>query len=105
MGTRYAHRPAGLLRGPPRLRCGRPQPHGRPGSFPERDVLLRAGQGRAGQAARLALVNGVAGAMWATGGQPRVVFGFSITGGKITAIDMLADPERLRQLDLRVLNG
>src|SRR5215468_7629296 len=57
--------------------------------------------GRA-RAAQLALVNGVAGALWATGGQPRVVFGFTINKGKITAIDMLADPERLRQLDLIV---
>jgi RNA polymerase sigma factor (sigma-70 family) len=60
--------------------------------------------GRA-RVAQLALVNGIAGAMWAPGGQPRVVFGFTITGGKITAIDLLADPERLRQLDLTVLGG
>ena len=60
--------------------------------------------GRA-RAAQLTLVNGIAGATWATAGRPRVVFGFTITGGKITAIDMLADPERLRRLDLIVLNG
>jgi RNA polymerase sigma-70 factor (ECF subfamily) len=34
-----------------------------------------------------------------------VVFGFTITGGKIVAIEMLADPERLRQLDLAVLSA
>jgi RNA polymerase sigma-70 factor (ECF subfamily) len=39
------------------------------------------------------------------GGQPRVVFQFTTTGGKIVAIDLVADPERLRQLDLAVLNG
>ena len=50
--------------------------------------------------AQPALVNGAAGAVWAPGGRPRVVFGFTITRGKIVAIDMLADPERLRQLDL-----
>ena len=38
-------------------------------------------------------------------GEPRVVFGFTITRGKIVAIDLLADPERLRQLDLAVLGG
>ncbi len=53
--------------------------------------------------AELALVDGAAGAGWAPGGQPRVVFGFTIKGGKIVAIDLLADPERLRQLDLTVL--
>ncbi|MDQ6602006.1 MAG: RNA polymerase subunit sigma-70, partial [Chloroflexota bacterium] len=56
------------------------------------------------QAAQPALVNGAAGAVWAPGGRPRVVFGFTITRGKIVAIDILADPARLRQLDLTVLN-
>jgi RNA polymerase sigma-70 factor (ECF subfamily) len=58
--------------------------------------------GRA-RAAQPALVNGAAGAVWAPGGQPRIVFSFTITRGKIVAIDLLADPERLRQLDLVVL--
>jgi RNA polymerase sigma-70 factor, ECF subfamily len=59
--------------------------------------------GRA-QAARPALVNGVAGLVWAPGGRPRVVFGFTITGGKIVEIALVADPERLRQLDVAVLD-
>ena len=63
-----------------------------------------AGQfsGRA-RVAQLALVNGTIGLVWASGGHPRVVFDFTIRGGKIVAIDMLADPERLRELDLEVL--
>jgi len=56
-------------------------------------------KGRA-QAAQPALVNGPAGLAWVAGGQPRVVFEFTITGGKISAIDLVADPERLSQLDL-----
>ena len=48
--------------------------------------------------ARLALLSGAVGAVWAPGGQPRVAFGFTITGEKIVAIDLIADPERLRQL-------
>jgi RNA polymerase sigma factor (sigma-70 family) len=60
--------------------------------------------GRA-RAVRPALVNGAAGAVWLQRGQPRMVFGFTISGGKIAAIDMLADPERIRQLDLVVLRG
>jgi RNA polymerase sigma-70 factor, ECF subfamily len=55
--------------------------------------------GRA-RAARLMLVNGVAGAVWAHRGQPRMVFGFTITNGKITEIAMVADPEEISQLDL-----
>jgi RNA polymerase sigma-70 factor (ECF subfamily) len=51
-----------------------------------------------------ALVNGVVGLVWAPRGQPRVVFGFTITRGKIVEIDLVADPERLRQLDLVILN-
>jgi hypothetical protein len=39
--------------------------------------------------------------IWAPGGGPRVGFGFTITGGKILGIDMVADPERLHQLELR----
>ena len=53
--------------------------------------------------AQPALVNGAVGAVWAPGGRPRVVFGFTITRGKIVEIELLADPERLRRLDLTVL--
>jgi RNA polymerase sigma factor (sigma-70 family) len=58
--------------------------------------------GRA-RAAQPALVNGAVGLMWASGGRPRVVFGFTIVRGKIVEIDMVADPERLGQLDLALL--
>ena len=54
--------------------------------------------------AQPALVNGAAGLVWAPGGQPRAVFGFTIARGKIVEINLIADPERLRQLDLTVLN-
>jgi len=54
--------------------------------------------------AQPALVNGAAGAVFAPGGQPRAVLAFTITRGKIVEIDILADPERLRQLDLAVLD-
>jgi hypothetical protein len=59
--------------------------------------------GRA-RAAQPALVNGAAGLVWAQGGRPTVAFGFTITRGKIVEIDLIADPERLRQLDLAVLD-
>jgi RNA polymerase sigma factor (sigma-70 family) len=59
--------------------------------------------GRA-RAARPALIDGAAGAVWAPGGTPRIAFRFTVTRGKIVAIDILADPERLSQLDLAVLD-
>jgi ketosteroid isomerase-like protein len=54
--------------------------------------------------AQPALVNGAAGVIVARGGRPFSVMGFTITGGKIVEIDILADPQRLRQLDLAVLD-
>ena len=60
--------------------------------------------GRA-RAARPALVDGAAAAVWAPGGRPRVVVGFAIAGGRIVGIELLADPERLRRLDVTVLDG
>jgi RNA polymerase sigma factor (sigma-70 family) len=59
--------------------------------------------GRA-RTAQPALVNGAMGAVWAPGGRPRVVFGFTITRGRIVEINLVADPARLRQLDLAILD-
>lgn len=61
--------------------------------------------GRA-HAAQLALVDGAAGLAWAPGGQPRVVFAFTLDGkGKIISIEIIADPARLSQLDLQLIGG
>jgi RNA polymerase sigma factor (sigma-70 family) len=49
--------------------------------------------------ARPALVNGAAGVVVAPRGRPYSVMGFTVRGGKIVEIDILADPARLRQLD------
>jgi RNA polymerase sigma-70 factor (ECF subfamily) len=49
---------------------------------------------------RPALVNGAAGAVVVPGGRLFSVMGFTVSGGKITAIDALVDPERLAQLEL-----
>jgi RNA polymerase sigma factor (sigma-70 family) len=54
--------------------------------------------------ARPALVNGAAGVVVAPHGRPFSVMGFTVAEGKIVAIDALADPERLRDLDLTVLD-
>jgi RNA polymerase sigma-70 factor (ECF subfamily) len=53
--------------------------------------------------AQPALVDGIPGAVWAPGGRPRVVFAFTVVDGRIVGIDMLADPERLDELDLTIL--
>ncbi|EIV92134.1 sigma-70 family RNA polymerase sigma factor [Frankia sp. QA3] len=55
---------------------------------------------RFGRAARPALVNGTAGLVTMSAGRPFAVMGFTISGGRITEIDILADPDRLRTLDL-----
>jgi hypothetical protein len=51
-----------------------------------------------------ALVNGAAGIVTAPEGHPISVMALTVRGGKIVAIDILADPERLRQLDLTNLS-
>jgi hypothetical protein len=53
---------------------------------------------------RPALVNGVAGVVVAPHGRPFSVMGFTVVGGRIVAIDALSDPERLRELDVSVLD-
>ena len=93
------------------------------------DVVLRADTGRPGSGLRVvrgattvagqaitfrrfgkfrstpALVNGVAGLVNTADGQPVSVMSFTITNGRISAIDILADPDRLRQLDLAILDS
>ena len=68
-------------------------------------VRTAGGFARLARFSRPALVNGAAGVVVAPGGRPVAVMAFTITGGKIVEIDVLADPERLRQFDLAVLDG
>jgi RNA polymerase sigma factor (sigma-70 family) len=49
---------------------------------------------------RPALVNGAAGAVVAPRGRLLSVMGFTVSDGRITAIDALVDPKRLAQLEL-----
>jgi RNA polymerase sigma-70 factor (ECF subfamily) len=50
-----------------------------------------------------ALINGVAGAVSTLDGEPFSVGAFTVREGKVVALDILADPARLRRLDLTVL--
>jgi RNA polymerase sigma-70 factor, ECF subfamily len=68
------------------------------------EAVARTFAGRA-QAARPALVDGLAGAVWSVGGRPRVVFGFTVVDGRVTGIDLLADPGRLAELAIGPLVG
>ena len=55
---------------------------------------------------RLALVDGSVGIVFAPAGEPRVVLTFQVSGErKITAIDVIADQDRLRSLRLAELPG
>ena len=49
---------------------------------------------------RPALVNGTAGVVVTPRGRPLSVMAFTVRDGKIVEIDVLADPDRLRELDL-----
>jgi RNA polymerase sigma factor (sigma-70 family) len=80
---------------------------------PAATVLVRGAAAVAGQAlafgrlhpfVRPALVNGVAGVVVAPHRRPFSVMAFTVRGGRIVEIDVLADPDRLRQLDLAVLD-
>jgi RNA polymerase sigma factor (sigma-70 family) len=90
------------------------------------DVVLRADYGLAGESRELhgaqavaaqaltfrrfagsgrpVLVNGGVGIVNAPDGQAFAVLGFTVAGGRIVEIDILADPVRLRGLDLTVLD-
>jgi RNA polymerase sigma factor (sigma-70 family) len=91
------------------------------------DVVLRADQGalgglrvvrgaaavarqslayaQLGLVVRPALVNGTPGAVTTRGGEPFSVGGVIVRGGRIVELDILADPARLRRLDLTILDA
>jgi RNA polymerase sigma-70 factor (ECF subfamily) len=50
-----------------------------------------------------ALVNGVAGAVSTLDGEPFSLGAVTVRNGKIVEMDILADPDRLRGLDLTIL--
>jgi len=76
---------------------------------PEESVVVRGAPAVADRArlfaqltpyARPVLVNGAIGALVVTGAGPSALLGFTVTGGRIVEIDVLADPDRLTVLDL-----
>jgi RNA polymerase sigma factor (sigma-70 family) len=55
--------------------------------------------------ARPATVNGAAGAVIFVAGRPSAIMGFVVRGGRIAAIDVLADPARVARIDLSAVTG
>jgi RNA polymerase sigma-70 factor (ECF subfamily) len=79
---------------------------------PDVSVMVHGAAAVAGRAAMFAqpsrlirpvLVNGAAGVVQTVRGRPVSVLGFTVSHGKITEIDVMADPERLQRLDLAAL--
>jgi RNA polymerase sigma factor (sigma-70 family) len=60
---------------------------------------------RLGLVTKPALINGTAGVVTTRDGEPFSIGALTIKDGRIVAIDILADPARLRLLDLTVLDG
>jgi RNA polymerase sigma factor (sigma-70 family) len=83
------------------------------GPLPSGPTSLRGARTVASQAltyqryaafARPVLINGQVGLLTAPDGKPFSLMGFTIARGKVVALDILADPERLARLDLTVLS-
>jgi RNA polymerase sigma-70 factor (ECF subfamily) len=55
------------------------------------------------QAAQVALIDGVPGAVWIANGRPVVAFGFTVRDGKVVEIELAADAERLSRLKIEIL--
>jgi ketosteroid isomerase-like protein len=53
---------------------------------------------------RPALVNGAVGTVSLRDGRPFTIAGFTIRNRRIVGMDIVADPERLRQIDLTILD-
>ena len=61
---------------------------------------------RFAESATRVLVNGIPGGVaWAPDGSPFAVLALTVSGGRIVRIDVLADPDRLGQLDLTEVAG
>ena len=62
------------------------------------------GYAQIGLDVRPALINGVAGMAAFLDGHPFSIAAVTVRGGRIVELDFLVDPERLRRLDLTILD-
>ena len=66
-----------------------------------RGAIMSASRARQSQ---LALIDGTVGIVWAPAGSPQVVLTFAVSADRrITEIHVMADPDRLDQLQLAAL--
>ena len=65
-------------------------------------AVAMAMSGRA-TAAKLALIEGTPGAVWAPGGRPRAVFAFHVVGDTIAEIEIVTDPAVVAALRVEIL--
>ena len=65
-------------------------------------AVAMAMSGRA-TAAKLALIEGMPGAVWAPGGRPRAVFAFHVVGDTIAEIEIVTDPAVVAALRVELL--
>jgi RNA polymerase sigma factor (sigma-70 family) len=81
-------------------------PSGRPTRLRGADLVARGAISSSGRAAhsQLALVDGAVGIVFAPAGRLQVVLALTVNAARrVTAIDVIADPDRLRRLRLAVL--
>jgi RNA polymerase sigma factor (sigma-70 family) len=71
-----------------------------------REAVIRSARAysRLGLVMKPALINGVPGGVSLRDGKPFSVGAITVRGGKIVELDFFADPERLAQLDLTILD-
>jgi len=80
------------------------QAQGAPGLVPQTrgaELVAKTFQGRA-RAAQLAQVDGVAGLVFAPGGQPVVVFDFVVENGRIVEISLIADRGQIAAMQVSI---
>jgi len=65
------------------------------------DVASRFSGGA--KAARAALLDGLAGLVWVQGGTTKVAFDFTVVADKVARIEMIADHDVLREIDIDIL--
>ncbi|MFF0268363.1 sigma-70 family RNA polymerase sigma factor [Kribbella sp. NPDC004536] len=68
------------------------------------DAVAREFTGRAA-AAKLVLVDGKPGLVWMQHGEPLIVFSFTVTDGRVAAIDLRGDADYLESVDLVTLKA
>jgi hypothetical protein len=57
-----------------------------------------------GKGAQLAILDGIPGTTWAPGGKPVIALLFTFRKGKIATIEVVMDPNRLKKINMKLVN-